>query len=162
MQRKEKEIRKIEPDLSLPGPSGYQTIEEDEKRQQIDDSISDSSSHEDEDFKCPCVDKHMKKKAKVEKCNTQIRLSLPSTARAADLTGSSNRAVAKIANAVLEDLKIISKDKMENIIDKNIRFEEKSSKTENPFKKQYRLRQLRDYILMVVKTRLYFRKKDDV
>lgn len=48
-----------------------------------------------------------------------MRTVLTNTARAADLTGASNRSVAKLVNTVLEDLNVISKEDPTKVVDKN-------------------------------------------
>lgn len=66
------------------------------------DTSKDSSS--DEEYQ------PLTKKTQILKTSTstQMRTSLVNTAKAADLTGASNRTVAKIVNAVLQDLNVIS------------------------------------------------------
>lgn len=47
------------------------------------------------------------------------KIRLQNTARVADLTGSSNRTVAKLVNAVFEDLNVISTENPSKVVDKN-------------------------------------------
>lgn len=78
-----------------------------------DDSTNDS---EDSDFMWTYS---LEKRAKISTKIPQMRLSLTNTAKAADLTGTSSRTVAKIVNAVLEDVNIISKEDAAKVVDKN-------------------------------------------
>lgn len=94
----------------LPGASCSQSLNESNISLSSNESSTIASS--DDDFISP-------KRQKKDKSPIQMRLALTSTARMADLTGSSNRTVAKIATAVLEDMKIVSINNKTNIIDKN-------------------------------------------
>lgn len=88
---------------------------------QPQDEITSSSAENlsDEQYICS-YDQNKQENIKNKQGNlTQMRVSLLHTARAADLTGVSNRAAAKIATAVLEDINLVSERKSELVVDKN-------------------------------------------
>ncbi|CAH0562822.1 unnamed protein product [Brassicogethes aeneus] len=99
----------------MPSTSGIQNTT---KLLQIGINTSDNSteSSSDEEYKCPVLTKQRKFSTPKSQ---QMRCSLTQTAKMADLTGTSNRAVAKIVYAVLEDFKIISREDQSNVIDKS-------------------------------------------
>jgi hypothetical protein len=66
-----------------------------------------------------------RKRKRSKSTSKQMRLSLPSLAKACDRTGVSNRGAAIIANAVLEDLQLITKEDRSNVIDKNKLYRER-------------------------------------
>lgn len=110
---------------SKPGPSGCQN----ETSSDIfipSNLLEDSSSSEecddisqDENFKWSYSLEIELKSSALGKNKTQMRVSLPNIAKMADMTGASNRTVAKIATATLEDFGIVSLDNPVNVIDKN-------------------------------------------
>lgn len=77
------------------------------------DTSTSSESSNDEDFVSPKEPKPKKQKM------FQMRHSLLHTAKVADLTGVSSRTAAKIATAVLEDMRLITKDDAVKVVDKN-------------------------------------------
>ena len=114
IERKAKECKKIiDVQEGVPGTSGTSIFEISPLKSEKSEVSSENSS--DDEFQCPIF----KKPKILETSKAQMRLSLPYTAKAADLTGASNRNVAKIVNAVLQDLKIISKEQPEKVVDKN-------------------------------------------
>lgn len=115
VERNQKELRRqLEVEEPIPSTSGIHTA----KRNTVNvEAISDSSSEvsTDEEYKTPVIKKQKVSTVK----HQQMRTSLTNTARVADLTGTSNRAVAKIVNAVLEDFNMISEENQSKVIDKN-------------------------------------------
>lgn len=81
-------------------------------------STSSGSTSSDEEFKWSYSLDEKKVKSD-DSVRGQMRASMINTAKSADLTGVSNRAVAKIATAVLLDMKLVSERDNNNIIDKN-------------------------------------------
>ncbi|GBM25725.1 hypothetical protein AVEN_241996-1 [Araneus ventricosus] len=64
---------------------------------------------------------------------SQMRISMPHTALAADLTGASSRAMAKITTAVLADFNLVSPEQQTYIVDKNkVRREVEKKKRKEP------------------------------
>lgn len=99
----------------IPSTSGIQNITK-LPQMGMDTSDNATQSSSDDEYKCPVLVKH--RKILTPKFQ-QMRCNLTQTAKMADLTGTSNRAVAKIVNAVLEDFNLISKDDQSNVIDKS-------------------------------------------
>lgn len=115
IERKAKEFEKIAAaQEAVPSTSGISNFEISPLKSDISGVSSESSS--DDEFQCPDF---KKPKILVEKSKKQMRTSLPNTAKAADLTGTSNRNVAKIVSAVLQDFKIITEEQLDQIVDKN-------------------------------------------
>nr|CAH7731779.1 unnamed protein product [Callosobruchus chinensis] len=86
------------------------------------DSSSDSISStdvDDQDFQWSYSFGSLSQSTEYQKKPKQMRVSLPSTAKAVDLTGVSNRAAAKIVSAVLVDLNMVNKSNPDKVVDKN-------------------------------------------
>ena len=97
--------------------------------EQLENLISSSQSYDSEEDYATDTDevedpnfleagRGLKRKRKSTATTQQMRLSLPSLAMACDRTGVSNRGAAILASAVLEDLKIITKEDKSKVIDK--------------------------------------------
>lgn len=71
----------------------------------------------DENFELSYYDKN--KELPEPNIQNPKKIQLQNTARVADLTGSSNRTVAKLVNAVFEDLNVISAENPSKVVDKN-------------------------------------------
>ncbi|CAH1111608.1 unnamed protein product [Psylliodes chrysocephalus] len=102
----------------IPSTSGIQnkTILSQIVMDTCNDSFTESSSDTDEEYKCPVL---MKQRKIVTPKFQQMRCSLTHTAKMADLIGTSNMAVAKIVNCILEYFNIVSKEDQSNVIDKS-------------------------------------------
>ena len=113
MQRKGKECeRNSQTTEPMPSTSGTSTHKDGQE------TVSSAESNSDEEFLCHGFE--TPKIIEIETCaKKQTRTFLTNTAKAADLTGASNRTVAKIANAVLADLNVISKGNTSKVVDKN-------------------------------------------
>ncbi|CAH0560405.1 unnamed protein product [Brassicogethes aeneus] len=106
-------------DDAIPSTSGLQSFK---GKLLTDNSSSDSTSPKNVDepmFECRYLLDSFAQSTASEKKPKQMRLSLPSTAKAVDMTGVSNRAAAKIVSAVLVDLNIVSKSDPDKVVDKN-------------------------------------------
>jgi len=85
---------------------------------EVDEPEDNLNNETDSDFPLPQI-LGCKRKRNLNSNARQRRVSLPSLAEACDRTGVSNRSAAIIASAVLEDMKIISKDDFSKVIDKS-------------------------------------------
>lgn len=104
------------------GPSGLcsgKIKSFDENDNSGDNSSSDNSIKSDLNDQEFMWSYPLEKRPKLAEKKSTKRLSLNRTAKAADLTGVSSRTAAKIVNAVLEDMNLISKDDASLVVDKN-------------------------------------------
>lgn len=83
-----------------------------------DNNFSSEDDIEDNDFKWSYALEKFQRQPKV-KMYKQMRVDMKHTAKTADLTGASNRTVAKNANAVLEDLNMITETNSTLAVDKS-------------------------------------------
>lgn len=124
IERKSQEFERIltleEP---VAGPSGLcsgnmKTFGENDNSRNSGSSsdVSIRSDSNDQDFMWSYP---LEKRPKLSEKKSTKKLSLNRTAKAADLTGVSSRTAAKIVNAVLEDMNLISKDDASLVVDKN-------------------------------------------
>lgn len=105
--------------LERAGPSTSKPVEDAEI---LDESASTSSSGEDvmkdQDFRWSYSLDASAGNVKALKKSGQFRKALPNIAKIADMTGASNRTVAKIATATLHDFGLVSSENPKNVIDK--------------------------------------------
>nr|CAH7712438.1 unnamed protein product [Callosobruchus chinensis] len=104
---------------AIPSTSGLQSFK---GKPVPGDSSSDSISStdvDDQDFQWSYPFGSLSQSTEFQKKPKQMRVSLPSTAKAVDLTGVSNRAAAKIVSAVLVDLNMVNKSNPDKVVDKN-------------------------------------------
>lgn len=83
------------------------------------ESDSDVKSTSDEDFQWSYSLEKRRKTEEIQQNTSQMRIPLTHTAKAADLTGISNRNMAKIVTAVLEDMDLVSAANPVKVVDKN-------------------------------------------
>nr|CAH7743086.1 unnamed protein product [Callosobruchus chinensis] len=103
---------------AIPSTSGLQSFK---GKPVPGDSSSDSISStdvDDQDFQWSYSFGSLSQSTEFQKKPKQMRVSLPSTAKAVDLTGVSNRAAAKIVSAVLVDLNMVNKSNPDKVVDK--------------------------------------------
>uniref|UniRef100_A0A6P7HIA6 Uncharacterized protein LOC114349177 n=1 Tax=Diabrotica virgifera virgifera TaxID=50390 RepID=A0A6P7HIA6_DIAVI len=106
--------------LSIPSTSS-QKIDSNSCRGEPESEISSSEEDftKDEDFKWSYSLEEPQEKNSLTKTSNQLRVALPNVAQIADMTGASNRTVAKIATATLEDFGLVTSDNLINVVDKN-------------------------------------------
>lgn len=118
-KRQERQRQLLTPD---PGPSGCQKVTTTDVftfNELLEDSSSSEDLSQDENFKWSYSLENHLESSSLNKDKTQMRVPLPNIAKMADTTGASNRTVAKIATATLEDFGLVSSENPINVIDKN-------------------------------------------
>ncbi|CAH0562964.1 unnamed protein product [Brassicogethes aeneus] len=112
-------IKTDEPGASTGDLQRHTNIHQDEMSFSSSENTEEMDEENDEEFKWSYDLLKNRKLKKSEENVAQMRIPLVHTAKAADLTGISNRSAAKIATAVLEDMKIVCKEKRAKVVDKN-------------------------------------------
>lgn len=164
-KREERVRRKMEisvalekKEISNSSTSGFQnkeyhnTLEDNER----DLESEADTKNTDEDFKWSYPLSKKRKRTVKPKLTSQMRISMPHTALATDLTGASSRSVAKISTAVLADFDLVSPEQQTYIVDKN-----KVRREVNKIRKELRENDLRVLEGTPIKSLYFDGRKDE-